>query len=307
MDLTLLKGPSGALLTGGSGDDDLRLNWFGFMTDDFMDTQTGERRLLICGSCGSGSSWSGMVRPPGVAVRDVRMSQADRGDVYVGRVVSWGSEDRALDRVDRGLEGLALDIVVARKPELGYSSPVEKEVLEEVVDLDSLLGPLGAPVAGPELDTVEDVLGHLRSQGLDDLAGDLEYKRQFIEEDPDELPISLESAREFALFAVTEPLAGSPSVMVDSYGHVGLEWIIPDPFASEAGAEVAMTGRGDDYVWGRGDGVLGLWFLTNGLVRVCGTSGPVGQGIERMSVNSIVPPAHVMGEVRLFLSRLESV
>ena len=166
---------------------------------------------------------------------------------------------------------------------------------------------LGAPVAGPELDTVEDVLGHLRSQGLDDLAGDLEYKRQFIEEDPDELPISLESAREFALFAVTEPLAGSPSVMVDSYGHVGLEWIIPDPFASEAGAEVAMTGRGDDYVWGRGDGVLGLWFLTNGLVRVCGTSGPVGQGIERMSVNSIVPPAHVMGEVRLFLSRLESV
>ena len=305
MDWTLLKGPSGALLTGGSRDDDLRLNWFGFMTDDVMGTRTGERPLRIC-SCGSGSFRLSMVGPFVVGVGGVHISLLDRGDVSMPRMADWGSEAVALDMVDRSLEAPDLDMVAVRRPEPGYNSPVEEEVLEEVVDLDSLLESLGAPVAVPELDTVEDVLGHLRSRGLDELAGDLDYKRQLIEEDPDELSISLESARKFARFAATEPLAGSPNVMVDSYGYVGLEWIIPDPLASGSGAEVAMTGRGDDRVWGRGDGVLGLWFLPNGLVRVCGTSGPVGQGIERMSVNSIVPPAHVMGEVKPFLSRLES-
>ena len=103
---------------------------------------------------------------------------------------------------------------------------------------------------------------------------------------------------EFAGFVLREAVGNSPSVVVDSYGYVGLEWIIPDPFASRLGSAVVQTRRSDDHVWGRGDGVLGLWFLPGGMVRVCGTSGPVGQGVERMRVNSVVPLADVMGEVR---------
>ena len=162
-----------------------------------------------------------------------------------------------------------------------------------------------APGKVPVLRNVEDILKYLRSLGLDDLADDLEYKKRLIEENLDELPISLESAREFAAFVATESPPGSPNVTVDSYGYVGLEWTIPSPPASTSGAEVVTTERSDDHVWGKGDGVLALWFLPNGLVRTYGTSGPVGQGVERMRVNSILPPVHVMGEVKPFLSRLE--
>jgi hypothetical protein len=184
-----------------------------------------------------------------------------------------------------------------------YGSSAE---LKDVI-LDVLLEPFDPPDEVPALDDVERVLWYLRSRGLDDLAGDLEYKKGLIEEDPDESPISPESARGFTAFVTTKLLAGSPNVIVDSRGHVGLEWIIPDPFPQGSGPGVVTTGRGDDHVWGRGDGVLGLWFLPNGLVRVCGTSGPVGQGVDRMRLNSTVPPAHVMGEVRPFLSRLDGV
>ena len=50
------------------------------------------------------------------------------------------------------------------------------------------------PAEVPVFDNVEDVLRYLRSRGLGDLAGDLEYKKCLIEEDPDELPVSLDSA-----------------------------------------------------------------------------------------------------------------
>jgi hypothetical protein len=238
-----------------------------------------------------------MVRSSGVDVKDVAYVSVSKSDVaYVPSMVDWDSEDPILGIFARG----------RLQPVYDLSVEGETNVLH------SLLEPSDAPGKVPILGNVEDILKYLRSLGLDDLADDLEYKKCLIEEDLDEedlneLPISLESAREFAGFVATESLAGSPNVMVDSYGYVGLEWIIPGPPISTSGAEVVTTERTDDHVWGKGDGVLGLWFLTNGLVRVCGTSGPVGQGIERMRVNSIVPPVHVMGEIKPFLSRLEGV
>ena len=166
------------------------------------------------------------------------------------------------------------------------------------------LTPLDAPSEVQMSDDVDDVLEYLRGLGLDDLADDLEYKRLLIEEDPDELPICDESARTFVSFIATETLAGSPALTVDVYGYIGLEWIIPDPLASQA--EAARTVENDDRVWGRGDGVLGLWFMPSGMVRVYGTSGPVGQGIDRMRVNDTVPTGRVMHVVEPFLSRLEA-
>lgn len=152
---------------------------------------------------------------------------------------------------------------------------------------------------------VDGLLGYLRDRGLDDLADDLEYKRLLIEEDPDELPVCDESVRGFARFIATEQLVGAPTLTVDVAGHIGLEWVIPDQLTSRSGGQMAGTGQDDNQVWGKGDGVLGMWFLPSGMVRVYGTSGPVGQGIDRMRVNDTLPPGRVVITVEPFLSRLE--
>ena len=284
------EAPQGRM-AGGRGTDDLRASWTGFTADYLADIRAEGRFFHTCTACDPMSFQSNAVRSPWGEVGDVHIFPSGFGAVYVSPMVDWDSESTALAiAVPRGLQ-----------PVYGLSVEGETIIGEALSELTDV------PNEVPVLDDVEDILRYLRSRGLDDLAGDLEYKKCLIEENPDELPISLESAREFADFVATESLAGSPNVLVDSYGYVGLEWIIPDPLASRSGSEAVTADRGDDHVWGKGDGVLGLWFLSNGLVRVCGTSGPLEQGVERMRINSIVPPAYVMGEVNPFLSRLEGV
>ena len=155
-------------------------------------------------------------------------------------------------------------------------------------------------------DDVEVIIESLREHGLQDFAVQLEHKKRVIEDDPDELPISPESVRSFVGFVTAQPLPGSPRVTVDPYGYVGLEWVIPNPYTLGPSRTEASSGRDDDHVWGKGDGVLGVWFLPSGMVRVYGTSGPVGQGLERMRVNSTVTPSYVINVVEPFLSRLEA-
>ena len=154
---------------------------------------------------------------------------------------------------------------------------------------------------------VEAVLRHLRDRGLDHFAGELEYKKILIEEDPDELPIDLESARGFASFVSSHTLAGSPNVTVDTDGYVGLEWVVPDPMSLGSGERRATSANDDAHVWGNGHGVLGLWFLPDRMVRVYGTSGPVKQGVVRMRVNCTVTPSHVMNAIAPFMFRLGDV
>ena len=156
----------------------------------------------------------------------------------------------------------------------------------------------------PTLGDVEAVLGYLRDRGLDHFASKLEYKKVLIEEDPDDPPVDLESARGFAGFVTLETLAGDPNVTVDADGYVGLEWVILDPLALETEEWEATGGRHDDRVWGKGHGVLGLWFLPDGMVRIYGTSGPVRQDVVRMRVNCTVTAGHVMNAIEPFMSRL---
>ena len=154
-------------------------------------------------------------------------------------------------------------------------------------------------------ENVDGILGYLRDHGLDELADDLEYKKRLIEEDPDEVQICEESARRFVSFVAAEELPGSPTVTVDVDGYVGLEWVIPDPMALGSEATTRSVGENDG-AWGEGDGVLGMWFLPAGMVRVYGTSGPVHRKINRMRVNETYLPEHVMSAVEPFLSRLEA-
>lgn len=150
------------------------------------------------------------------------------------------------------------------------------------------------------LDNVDNILQYLKNKRLYNLANDLEYKKYIIEQD-DDIPISIESARTFACFVTTEVLPGSPNATVDYCGYVGLEWIIPGQITSKSKTNITAT---NNHVWGKGNGVLGLWFLPNRLVKICGTSGPAEQGIKRMRINSVSPIANVINEIQPFLSRL---
>ena len=276
---------------GGRGRDDLRDCWSEFIGEDPMVMRTHSTSLFMCDACDPMSLFLGMVRSVKPDYVEINSVPSNFEASYTPLGVDWDFEEFALETADR-----------ERLQPVYVSSGELKDVIFDVP-----LERSDPPGVVPALDDVERVLLYLRGRGLDDLADDLEYKKCLIEEDPDESPISPKSARRFAAFVTTKPLAGSPNVIVDSRGHVGLEWIIPDPFPQGSGPRVVTTGWGDDHVWGRGDGVLGLWFLPNGLVRVCGTSGPVGQGVDRMRRNSTVPPAYVMSEVEPFLSRLEGM
>ena len=278
---------------GRRGSDDLRAYWWSGLTAGYLpDMRVDEGSIRMCTSCGPVSLLKNIVRLSGRDAKGTHAYSSEFGTPNVSPMVDWDSETTTHGVFARRRLQPVYDLSAAGET-VALDAPVESPDVPD--DIDDTLG----------LDNIEDILRYLRSRNLEDLAGDLEYKKCIIEEDSDELPISLESAREFAAFVAKESLAGSPNLMVDSYGYVGLEWIIPDPLTSRPGAGGETTERGDDRVWGKGDGVLGLWFLPNGLVRVCGTSGPVGQGVERILVNSIVLPGHVMGEIKPFLSRLE--
>ena len=153
-------------------------------------------------------------------------------------------------------------------------------------------------------DEVEGIIEFLKSLGLVSISNRLEYLHREISEDPDEFPMSADSLGKFAGFVRDNPLPGSPSVWVDTYGYVGLEWRIPDPDRSEVLSASETAPRDDDHLWGKGDGILAMVFLPSGLVKFSGTSGPVGQGLERLMIGGTFPQAAVMSAVQPFLSRL---
>ena len=153
-------------------------------------------------------------------------------------------------------------------------------------------------------DSVEEGIGHLRASGFVEFAERLEHLHREIEDDPDESPTSLESLKVFVNFVVGRHLPGSPSVWVDPYGYVGLEWRIPDP---ERLDDVPTSfGYDDDRLWGKGDGILAIVFLPNGSVKLAGTSGPVGRGVERLILSETVPTDSVIDSIQPFLRRMEA-
>ena len=290
MSLAPIRGSGGTAQgppTEGRVGDDLREGWSSFMADPIAGVETCELSSRGC-SCVILAFHGYMIHRSLTDIIDVHTGSSDFEVSHPPSRAGWGWEGLDLGAVNR---------------EASRSVPFSSRELTGIVEA---VGGMSRPAGGvPLLGDVDQVLLALRRLGLDDLAGDLEYKKVLIEDDPDESPISLESARGFYAFVAAGALRGFPSVTVDSRGYVGLEWIIPDPLRPGFAPGTVTTGRGDDHLWGRGDGVLGMWFLPNGLVRVCGTSGPVGQGVDRMAVNSTVPPAHVIGEIMPFLSRLE--
>ncbi len=148
-------------------------------------------------------------------------------------------------------------------------------------------------------DDVETVLHKLENGLFGHVASRIRYLEQEIDEEEGEQPIDMKSLHRFAQFMLENRAIGSPSTWIDHRGFLGLEWRIPYLESTGAPADV------DTEHWGRGDGILAMVFLPNGLIRFSGTSGPIGQGIERLNVSGTYTPSDTLEAVQPFISRLE--
>ena len=158
----------------------------------------------------------------------------------------------------------------------------------------------GTVPAVQEQDDFDTVLRKLEQAHLTTVANRIRYLQDEIDEEEGEEPVNGESLRRFTDFVLMDQPAGSPSTWIDHRGFLGLEWRIPDPARTDR-----ISDANTEY-WGKGDGILAMVFLPTGLIRFSGTSGPVGQGIERLKVSGTYPPSGVMEAVQPFLSRVES-
>ena len=175
----------------------------------------------------------------------------------------------------------------------GYAIVVSGSVLEYTSS------DWAAPVIQAQ-DDIDTILHKLEQSHFMAVAKRIRFLRDEIDEEEGENSINVESLRRFADFILSGQLVGSPSTWIDYRGFLGLEWRILDP---------SRTGRKTDAnteFWGKGDGILAMVFLPSGLIRFSGTSGPVGQGIERLNVSGAYPPSEATEAVQPFLSRVES-
>ena len=117
-----------------------------------------------------------------------------------------------------------------------------------------------------------------------------------IAEDPDESDLVTESLRSFAEFILQETHLPVPEIGAGPEGFVEAEWRIPYSGESKAAS--------DESYWGRGDGILAMKFLPTGLVRFAATSGPAGQGKERLRTSGILPRNRILPAVQPSISRL---
>ena len=117
-----------------------------------------------------------------------------------------------------------------------------------------------------------------------------------LDEDPDEPDLAIESLQLFAEFFMQEPHLPFPEIGADPEGFVEAEWGISSNGKKKAAA--------DERYWGRGDCIIAMKFLPTGLIRFVATSGPAGQGKERLRTSGVLPRTSILPAVQTFVSRL---
>ena len=142
----------------------------------------------------------------------------------------------------------------------------------------------------------DDILDFLRSHGLNEVAARLVQLMVMLDEDPDEPDLAIESIRSFAEFFMQETYLPVPEIGAGPEGFVEAEWRIP--------SNGKKTAHSDESYWGRGDGILAMKFLPTGPIRFAATSGPAGQGKERLRTSGILPRNSILPAVQSFISCL---
>ena len=144
--------------------------------------------------------------------------------------------------------------------------------------------------------TCDREIDALRSHGLNEVDVRLIQLIEMLEEDPEEPDLAIESLRSFAEFFIQEARLPVPQIGAGPEGFVEAEWRIPSNGVRPAAS--------DESYWGRGDGILAMKFLPNGLIRFNGTSGPAGRSKERLRTSGILPRTSTLPAVQTFVSRL---
>ena len=147
-----------------------------------------------------------------------------------------------------------------------------------------------------EVSEEKEIVNTLISHGPNEVAYRLVQLKEMIAGDPDEPDLAIESLRSFADFFIQETHLPAPEIGAGPEGFVEAEWRIP----SRGGKKAAS----DESYWARGDGILVMKFLPTGLVRFAATSGPAGQGKERLRTSGILPKNSILPAVQTFISCL---
>ena len=114
-----------------------------------------------------------------------------------------------------------------------------------------------------------DLIAYMRERGRTPVADRIEEFLALLAEEPDEAPIAMDSLRSLVSFVLMTPNLRTPIVGADREGLMELEWHLAD------------NGEPDS-LWGRGNGVVSLKFLTSGLIQYVALSGPHQKGVERL-------------------------
>ena len=123
----------------------------------------------------------------------------------------------------------------------------------------------------------QDVITALRISGRHVAADRLAALIALIDEDPDELPIVLESLKAFARFLIDERQFDTPRIGTDRDGHVQVEWPVLE------------------------QGLLVMNFRPDDLIRFVAVSAPARRGTKRMRVSDMLPKPEVLKAIRQFV------
>ncbi|MCY3941136.1 MAG: hypothetical protein OXG29_08690 [Gammaproteobacteria bacterium] len=117
--------------------------------------------------------------------------------------------------------------------------------------------------------------------GLKDIANDIRDLKVLVDDDPESLPLNLESLRHAAIFLVSERKFPYPLVSIAPEGYVWMEWQIAP------------------------DGLLGMNFLPSGRIQFVAVPRPPQENLETETLEGTVPKGHMLAAIQPFLSRLE--
>ena len=130
--------------------------------------------------------------------------------------------------------------------------------------------------------TCEEIVAAIRYGGWNAIADRLTYLRSLVLDDPDEIPIQIESLRNLALFIANrqQQQLPEPQIGINPDGFACTEWRIAN------------------------HGILAMDFLPSGQIRFAAILKPPESGNARWSVNGVLPLDHMMDAIHVFTDRL---
>lgn len=134
---------------------------------------------------------------------------------------------------------------------------------------------------------LDSLLVILRKNDLAAVAERLSYLRRLAIDDPDEVPMNVDSLQDHVMFLLSERWLPHPQISVNPDGLVQAEWRLP-----------GEAGDSDDF------GTLALEFRGDGLIGFAAISAVSPTDGNRLRVSGAEPKAEMLQAVRPFTASL---